>query len=38
MDIEALNKIAVKMVEPGTGILAADESTCLLYTSDAADE
>ena len=27
MDIEALNKIAVKMVEPGTGILAADEST-----------
>jgi fructose-bisphosphate aldolase class I len=27
MDIQALNKIAVKMVEPGTGILAADEST-----------
>ena len=27
MDIEALNKIAVKLVEPGTGILAADEST-----------
>ena len=27
MDLEALNKIAVKMVEPGTGILAADEST-----------
>jgi len=26
MDLEALNKIAVKMVEPGTGILAADES------------
>ena len=27
MDLEALNKIAVKMVVPGTGILAADEST-----------
>ena len=27
MDIQALNKIAIKMVEPGTGILAADEST-----------
>jgi len=27
MDLEALNKIAVKLVEPGTGILAADEST-----------
>ena len=27
MDLDALNKIAVKMVEPGTGILAADEST-----------
>jgi len=27
MDLEALNKIAIKMVEPGTGILAADEST-----------
>jgi len=27
MDLEALNKIAVKMVAPGTGILAADEST-----------
>lgn len=27
MDLEALNKIALKMVEPGTGILAADEST-----------
>ena len=27
MDIQALNKIALKMVEPGTGILAADEST-----------
>lgn len=27
MNLEALNKIAIKMVEPGTGILAADEST-----------
>ena len=27
MDIQALNDIAVKMVEPGKGILAADEST-----------
>ncbi len=27
MDIEALNAIAVKMVTPGQGILAADEST-----------
>ena len=27
MDIQALNKIALKMVESGTGILAADEST-----------
>ncbi len=27
MDIEALNKIAVKMVTPGKGLLAADEST-----------
>ncbi len=27
MNLEALNKIATKMVEPGTGILAADEST-----------
>jgi fructose-bisphosphate aldolase class I len=27
MNLEALNKIAVKMVEPGRGILAADEST-----------
>ena len=27
MDIHALNDIAVKMVEPGKGILAADEST-----------
>lgn len=27
MDIEALNKVALAMVEPGKGILAADEST-----------
>jgi len=27
MDLDALNKIAVKMVTPGKGILAADEST-----------
>ena len=27
MNIEALNKIAIQMVVPGTGILAADEST-----------
>jgi len=27
MDIQALNDIAIKMVEPGKGILAADEST-----------
>jgi len=27
MDIQVLNNIAVKMVEPGKGILAADEST-----------
>ena len=27
MDIQALNDIAVKMVTPGQGILAADEST-----------
>ena len=27
MDLEALNKIAVQMVVPGTGVLAADEST-----------
>lgn len=27
MDIEALNKVAIAMVEPGKGILAADEST-----------
>jgi len=27
MDIQALNDIAVAMVEPGKGILAADEST-----------
>lgn len=26
MDIEALNKVAIAMVKPGTGILAADES------------
>ena len=26
MDLEALNKIAVAMVKPGSGILAADES------------
>lgn len=26
MDLEALNKVAVKMVEPGHGLLAADES------------
>lgn len=27
MDLEALNKVAIAMVEPGKGILAADEST-----------
>jgi len=26
MDIEALNKVAIAMVEPGKGLLAADES------------
>ena len=42
-----LHAVAHRMVEKGKGILAADESTptctkrfesCLLYTSDAADE
>ena len=27
MNLEELNKIAIKMVAPGKGILAADEST-----------
>ena len=42
MDTMMLEENANKLVSPGRGILAADESTgtmsCLLYTSDAADE
>jgi len=30
MNIQELNRIALKMVEPGTGILAADESTATI--------
>ena len=40
MELTTLNDVANAMVADGKGILAADESTgtCLLYTSDAADE
>ena len=33
-----LKENAQHLASKGKGILAVDESTCLLYTSDAADE